>query len=331
MKRLDTLSRRSGLAMLALSLLTAVPALHAQTGPWPAKPIRLIVGYPPGGGIDFAARTVQPALQDALKQQIIVDYKPGAGGMLAAGELTRAAPDGYTLLLANTGPFAIAPYLQAKMPYDPVKQFTYIGQISQGSYIAVTRADHPAKDLREFVAWAKANPGKLNFASGGNGTSTHLNGELMNQATGLDLTHVPYKGSAPAVQDLIGGQTQLLIDAGTVLLPQVKGGKLKALAVTGPKRDPQLPDVPTVRELGLGAMETVGFQGLVGPAGMPKEVVDRIAAELAKVLAQPEIKAKFAASGAEVHSQGPAEFAAFVKADNEKWARLVRERKLQLD
>jgi tripartite-type tricarboxylate transporter receptor subunit TctC len=312
-------------------LLTAVGSASAQAPQWPAKPIRLIVGYPPGGGIDFAARTVQAPLQAALQQQIVVDYKPGAGGMLAAAELTRAAPDGYTLLLANTGPFAIAPYLQAKMPYDPVKQFTYIGQISQGSYIAVTRADHPAKDLREFVAWAKANPGKVNFASGGNGTSTLLNGELMNQATGLDLTHVPYKGSAPAVQDLIGGQTQLLIDAGTVLLPQVKGGKLKALAVTGPKRDPQLPDVPTVRELGLGAMETVGFQGLVGPAGMPKDVVDRIAAELAKVLAQPEMKAKFAGAGAEVHSQGPAEFAAFVKADNEKWAKLVRERKLQLD
>jgi tripartite-type tricarboxylate transporter receptor subunit TctC len=324
-------SRRSSLALLAFSLLTAVPAVRAQAPQWPSKPIRLIVGYPPGGGIDFAARTVQAPLQAALQQQIVVDYKPGAGGMLAAAELTRAAPDGYTLLLANTGPFAIAPYLQAKMPYDPVKQFTYIGQISQGSYIAVTRADHPAKDLREFVAWAKANPGKVNFASGGNGTSTHLNGELMNQATGLDLTHVPYKGSAPAVQDLIGGQTQLLIDAGTVLLPQVKGGKLKALAVTGPKRDPQLPDVPTVRELGLGAMETVGFQGLVGPAGMPKDVVDRIAAELAKVLAQPEMKAKFAGAGAEVHSQGPAEFAAFVKADNEKWAKLVRERKLQLD
>jgi tripartite-type tricarboxylate transporter receptor subunit TctC len=328
---MSPLSRRSSLALLAFSLLTAVGSASAQAPQWPAKPIRLIVGYPPGGGIDFAARTVQSPLQAALQQQIVVDYKPGAGGMLAAAELTRAAPDGYTLLLANTGPFAIAPYLQAKMPYDPVKQFTYIGQISQGSYIAVTRADHPAKDLREFVAWAKANPGKVNFASGGNGTSTHLNGELMNQATGLDLTHVPYKGSAPAVQDLIGGQTQLLIDAGTVLLPQVKGGKLKALAVTGPKRDPQLPDVPTVRELGLGAMETVGFQGLVGPAGMPKDVVDRIAAELAKVLAQPEMKAKFAGAGAEVHSQGPAEFAAFVKADNEKWAKLVRERKLQLD
>ena len=298
---------------------------------YPAKPMRLIVGYPPGGGVDFAARTIQQPLQDALKQQLVIDYKRGAGGMLPAGELTRAAPDGYTLLLANTGPFAIAPYLQAKLPYDPVRQFTYIGQISQGSYVAVTRPDHPARDLREFVTWAKANAGKVNYASDGAGTSTHLNGELMNQATGLDMTHVPYKGSAPAVQDLIGGQTHLLIDAGTVLLPQIKGGKLKALAVTGPKRDPQLPDVPTVRELGLAGMESTGFQGLVGPAGMPREVVEKLAAELSRVLAQPELKAKFAASGSEAHFQGPGEFASFVKADNEKWARLIRERKLQLD
>ncbi|QNP60849.1 Bug family tripartite tricarboxylate transporter substrate binding protein [Paenacidovorax monticola] len=316
----------------ATALVLAGTASLAFAQAWPAgKTIRLIVGYPPGGGIDFAARTVQVPLQEALGQQIVVDYKPGAGGMLAAGELARAAPDGYTLLLANTGPFAIAPYLQPKMPYDPVKQFTYVGQISQGSYIAVTRPDHPAKNLKEWVDWARANAGKVNFASGGTGTSTHLNGELMNQATGLDVTHVPYKGSAPAIQDLIGGQTQLLIDAGSVLLPQVKGGKLKALAVTGPRRDPQLPDVPTVRELGLGAMESVGFQGLVAPAGLPKAVTDKLAAELAKVLAQPELKAKFASAGAEVHPLGPAEFAAFVKADNEKWARLIRERKLQFD
>ena len=317
-------------AAVALVGLAAAGLVSAQGYP-STKPIRLIVGYPPGGGIDFAARTVQVPLQEALKQQMVVDYKPGASGMIAATELTRQAPDGYTLLLANTGPFAIAPYLQSKPPYDPVKQFTYIGQISQGSYIAVTRPDHPAKDLKAFVAWAKGQPGKVNFASGGAGTSTHLNGELMNQVTGLDMTHVPYKGSAPAVQDLIGGQTQILIDAGSVLLPQVKGGKLKALAVTGPKRDPQLPDVPTVKELGLGGMESVGFQGLVGPAGMPKDVVDRLSTELAKVLAQPDIQAKFATAGAEVHSLGPTEFSAFVKADNEKWAKLIRERKLQLD
>ena len=318
---------RPALACVALASVAGLACAQA----YPSKPIRMVVGYPPGGGIDFAARTVQVPMQEALKAMIVVDYKPGASGMIAATELTRQAPDGYTLLLANTGPFAIAPYLQSKPPYDPVKQFTYIGQISQGSYIAVTRPDHPAKNLKDFVAWAKAQPGQVNFASGGNGTSTHLNGELMNQVTGLDMTHVPYKGSAPAVQDLLGGQTQILIDAGTVLLPQIKGGKLKALAVTGPKRDPQLPDVPTVAELGLGGMEAVGFQGLVGPAGMPKDVVDRLSSELAKALSQPDIKAKFATAGAEVHSLGPTEFAAFVKKDNEKWAKLIKERKLQLD
>lgn len=317
-------------ALLAAASL-ALPFI-ASAQAWPgAKPIRLIVGYPPGGGIDFAARTIQIPLQEALKQQVVMEYKPGASGMIAAGELSRAAPDGYTLLLANTGPFAIAPHLQAKPPYDPVKQFTYIGQISAGSYVAVTRPDHPAKDLKEFVAWAKSKPGAVNFASGGAGTSTHLNGELMNQATGLDMTHVPYKGSAPAMQELMAGQTQILIDAGTVLIPQIKGGKLKALAVTGPKRDPLLPDVPTVRELGLPGLESVGFQGLVGPAGMPKEIVDRLAAELARVLATADVKAKFAGAGAEVHSVGPAEFSSFVRTENEKWSKLIRERKLQLD
>jgi tripartite-type tricarboxylate transporter receptor subunit TctC len=315
--------------LLGLAAGALAPAVRAQA--WPAKPIKLIVGFPPGGGIDFAARTVQVPLQELLGQQMVVEYKPGAGGLLAATELTRAAPDGYTLLLANTGPFAIAPYLQAKMPYDPLRSFTYVGQISQGSYIAVTRPDHPARDLKEFVAWARANPGQVNFASAGKGSSTHLNGELLNQVTGLDLVHVPYKGSAPAVQDLIGGQTQLLIDAGTVLLPQVKGGKLKALAVTGAKRDPQLPDVATVGEQGLAGVQSIGFQGLVGPAGLPREVVDRLAAGLAKVLAMPEVQAKFAAAGAEVHYQGPEAFAAFVKADNEKWAKLIRDRKIQLD
>ena len=321
--------RLATLLGLAAALGLALPAA-AQT--WPAaKPIKLIVGFPPGGGIDFAARTVQVPLQELLKQQIIVEYKPGVGGVLAATELTRAAPDGYTLLLANTGPFAIAPYLQAKMPYDPLQSFTYIGQISQGSYIAVTRLDHPANTLKEFVDWARANAGKVNFASAGKGSSTHLNGELLNQVTGLDITHVPYKGSAPAVQDLIGGQTQLLIDAGTVLLPQVKGGKLKALAVTGGKRDPQLPDVATAAEQGLPGVQSIGFQGIVGPAGMPRDIVDRLAAGLDKVLAMPEVQAKFAAAGAEVHYQGPDAFAAFVKTDNAKWAKLVRERKIQLD
>lgn len=324
MNRLNTILH----GLLLAAALVGGPAL-AQA--FPSKPIRLIVGYPPGGGIDFAARVVQAPLQDALKQSLVIDYRPGAGGTIAAAELTRANADGYTLLVANTGPFAIAPYLQAKMPYDPVKQFTYIGQISQGSYIAVTRADHPARDLRDFIGWAKANAGKANFASGGAGTSTHLNGELMNAATGLALTHVPYKGSAPAIAELLGGQTQVMIDAGSALLPMIRAGKLRALAVTGARRDPQLPDVPSVRELGLGAMESVGFQGLVGPAGIPKDVVAVLSTALARALDTPDVRAKFAGVGAEVSPLGADAFGAFVRAENEKWATLIRTRKLQLD
>jgi len=322
------MQRRQLLSIAAATAFTPA-ALRAQA--YPSRPIRLLVGFPPGGNIDLAARTIQPALEAALGQPVVIDNKPGVGGVLAAGELSRAAPDGYTLLIANTGPFAIAPYLQPKMPYDPLKQFSYIGQIAEGSYIAATRIDHPAKDLKQFVEWAKANPKLANYASGGNGSSTHMNGELLNHVTGLDLLHVPYKGSAPAVQDLIGGQAQLLIDAGGVLLPQIKGGKLKALAVTGAKRDPNLPDVPTAREQGLTGMESTGFQGLVAPAGLPKPVLDRLAAELAKVLAMPDVKAKFAAVGSEVHARGPAEFAAFVKADNEKWGALIKKRNIKLD
>lgn len=322
------MQRRTFFAALATNAV--VPWAHAQ-GAYPSKPVKLIVGFPPGGGIDFTARTIQAGLEAALGQPVVIEYKAGAGGVIAATELTRAAPDGYTLLVANTGPFAIAPYLQAKKPYDPVAQFSYVGQIAESAYIAATRADHPAKDLKQFVEWAKANPGKANFASGGPGASTHLNGELLNSVAGIDLLHVPYKGSAPAVTDLIGGQTHLLIDAGTVLLPQIKGGRLKALAVTGARRDPNLPDVPTVRELGLAGMEAVGFQGLVGPAGLPKEVVDRLSTELRKVLASADVKAKFAAAGSEVQPRNAAEFAAYVKGESERWSALIAKRGIKLD
>lgn len=323
------MQRRHTLATLAA--LTAWPmAARAQAG-YPNKPIKLIVGFPPGGGIDFSARTIQPGLEAALGQPVVIDYKPGAGGVVAATELTRAAPDGYTLLVANTGPFAIAPYLQAKMPYDPVRQFSYIGQIAESAYIVATRAEHPANNLKQFIDWAKANPGKANFASGGPGSATHLNGELLNAVAGIDLLHVPYKGSAPAVTDLIGGQTHLLIDAGTVLLPQVKGGRLKALAVTGPRRDPNLPDVPTVAEQGLPGLEAVGFQGLVAPAGVPREVIDRLSSELRKLLATADVKARFAGAGSEVQPRPAAEFAAYVKGESERWSALIKARKLQLD
>jgi tripartite-type tricarboxylate transporter receptor subunit TctC len=303
--------------------------VQAQT--YPTKTIKLIVGFPPGGGIDFTARAIQPGLEAALKQSVIIEYKAGAGGLLAATELQKAAPDGYTLLIANTGPFAIAPYLQAKRPYDPRKDFSYIGQISESSYVACVRTEHPAKDLPSFVAWAKANAKTANYASGGLGSSTHLNGELLNLVSGLDLPHVPYRGSSPAVQDLIGGQVSILIDAGTVLLPQIKGGRLRAIAVTGSKRDAALPDVPTVKEQGFADMEAAGFQGLVGPAGMPADVRNKLAEELSKLLMQADVKTKFATAGAEVKFRGQEEFATMIGKESERWANLIRTRKITLD
>lgn len=321
--------RRAMLGGLAAPLLPW-PGARAQAA-WPTRPIRLVIGFAPGGGLDFTARTIQPGLEAALGQPLVVDYKPGAGGVIAATELTRAAPDGYTLLVANTGPFAIAPYLRAKMPYDPVKDFSYVGQITEASYIAATRADHPARDLKQFVDWARANAGKASFASSGIGASTHLNGELLNAVAGIDLLHVPYKGSSPAVTDLIAGQTQLLIDAGTVLLPHIRSGKLKALAVTGARRDSALPEVPTAIELGFKGLESAGFQGLAGPAGLPREVLERLGSELRRVLASAEVKAKFAGAGSEVQPRGPQEFAAHVKGESEKWSALIRQRKIQLD
>jgi tripartite-type tricarboxylate transporter receptor subunit TctC len=236
------------------------------------------------------------------------------------------------LLIANTGPFAIAPYLQARRPYDPVTQFSYVGQIAEAGYIAATRADHPAKDLGQFIEWAKANPGKANFASGGPGASTHLNGELLNSVAGIDLLHVPYKGSAPAVTDLIGGQTHLLIDAGTVLLPQIKGGRLKALAVTGARRDPQPARCGDRARAGPGRPRSPpASQGLVGPAGLPREVLVRLGSELRKVLAAAEVKARFQEAGAEVQPRGPQEFAAYVKGEAERWSALIARRGIKLD
>jgi tripartite-type tricarboxylate transporter receptor subunit TctC len=288
------------------------------------KPIKLIVGFPPGGGIDIVARTLQPALQEILNTTVVVENKPGAGGVVAAQELTRAAPDGTTLLVANLGPFALAPNMMAKRPYDPVADFSHIGLTSTGAYIAAVPATLPANNLKEFVAWAKANAAKSSFASGGAGSITHMNGELLNAQAGTSLLHIPYKGSAPAIADLISGQTHLLVDSPSVVLPQIKAGKLKAIYVTGRERDPNVPDVQTVREAGYPELETVGWQGIVGPAGIPAETVNKLSAALRQALQRPDVRARFATTGATVRESTPAEFTAQVKADNEKWIPVIK-------
>lgn len=323
--------RRSVLIASAAALALASLGGQALAQAWPSKPIKLVVGFPPGGGIDAVARNLQPGMQEALGQQVIVEYKPGAGGVLAASELTRAAPDGYTILVANIGPFVLAPNMVSKKPFDTQKDFTYIHQTSGSGFIAAVPANHPANTLTEFIAWAKANPAKANFASGGAGSITHLNGEMLNQIAGTKLVHVPYKGSTPAVQDLIGGQTNLLVDVSTVLLQHIQSGRLKALYVTDAQRVAQLPNVPTAREAGFPGLETSGWQGIVGPAGMPKDVVNRISKAIHETLAKAEVRQKFAANGSAIMEKGPQEFTAFHTAEINRWVPVIRASGATLD
>ena len=314
---------RSVVRFLTMAVTLGLSAgAHAQ--PYPSKPVRLIVGFPPGGGIDFTARLVAQHLGEALGQPVVVENKPGAAGVQAAAEVARASPDGYTLILANIGPFALAPNMMAKPPYDPVRDFTPIHQLVSTYFVAAVPASLAARTMKEFVDWAKANDGKVNFASGGNGSITHLNGELLNQIAGTRMLHVPYKGSAPAVTDLIAGQTHLLIDVGNVLTPHVKAGRLRAIAVTSSERDPHLPEVPTVREAGYPALETAGWQGVLGPPGIPREIVARLSTEIRRVLAKPEVRQKFADAGTPVTDRGADDFAAFIKAENQRWLPVIR-------
>jgi tripartite-type tricarboxylate transporter receptor subunit TctC len=322
---------RSGIRRHMLTLIPAALVVWSTLGTppaaaqaWPTRPIKLVVGFPPGGGIDAVARNLQPGLQQALGQPVVIEYKPGAGGLLAAGELPRAAPDGYTLLVANIGPFVLAPSMMAKRPFDPQKDFTYIHQTSGSGFIAAVPASHPAKTVAEFIAWAKANPDVANFASGGAGSITHLNGELFNHVTGTRLVHVPYKGSSPAVQDLIGGQTHLLVDVATVLQPQIQSGRLRALYVTEAQRLPLLPQVPTAREAGLPGLEASGWQGIVGPPGMPRDIVNRISHAIHETLAREDVRQKFAANGNAVTERGPDEFVAFLTAELQRWTPVIK-------
>ena len=314
---------RLSFLVIITSLVLGFPS-HAQSN-YPNKPIKLIVGFPPGGGLDFTSRLIAPYLAEALGQQVIVENKPGAAGVIALTELSRAAPDGYTLVVANIGPMVLAPNMMAKKPYDPLKDFTPIGQIVSTYFLAVVPRELPVDSLKTFIQWAKKNPGKANFASGGNGSITHLNGELLNNVGGIKLTHVPYKGSAPAIVDLISGQTHILIDITGILVPQVQSGNLKAIAITSPTRDKDLPNVPTVRESGYAELETSGWQGLVGPANMPKEVVQKLQAALKKTLANPEVRERFEKAGTPITERSVSEFAAFIKAENDRWVAVIKE------
>jgi len=299
--------------------------------PYPTKPIRIVVPFPAGGTTDVLARAAAQKLTESLGQPVVVDNRPGAGGNIGAELVAKSAPDGYTLLMGTVGTHAINPSLYPKMPYDHVRDFAPIILVAGVPNVLVVNPSLPVNSVQELIAYAKANPGKLNFASSGNGTSIHLSAELFKTMAGVQMTHVPYKGSAPALQDLVGGQVQLMFDNLPSSLALIKAGKLKALAVTSKTRAPALPEVPTMAESGLPGFEASSWFGLLGPAGTPQPAITKVNAEIAKWLATPEAKEKLIAQGANVAGGTPEDFARHIAAETAKWQKVVKDSGAKID
>jgi tripartite-type tricarboxylate transporter receptor subunit TctC len=307
------------------ALLAALCALpFAASAQYPDKPIRYVVPYPPGGPLDTVARLLGQKVSERLGQPVIVDNKPGAGGNIGADFVAKSAQDGYTILMGAVATHAINPALYAKMPYDPVKDFTPITLIGVTPNVLVVNPTVPAKDVKEFIAYAKANPGKLNFGSGSTGSAGHLAGELFSGMAGVQMTHIPYKGAAPAMQDLIGGQIHLMFDNMASSLPQVKAGKIRALAVTTPKRASAAPELPTIAESGLPGFDISTWFGLFAPANVPKDVVAKLHAEFVRALALPDVREKLASLGIEPVGNRPEEFAAYIKSEAVKYGDVIK-------
>jgi tripartite-type tricarboxylate transporter receptor subunit TctC len=323
-KSVKRIARLLGVVAFALSTST-----FAQT--WPVKPIKWIVPFAPGGTTDILARTIGEKLTVALGQPVIIENKPGAGGGVGAEFTSKAPPDGYTIMGGTISTHAINASLYKSLPYDPVKDFVPITLIARVPNMLVVNPDIPAKNVAELIALLKANPGKYSFASSGNGTSQHLSGELFKSIAGVDMQHIPYKGSPPALQDVVGGQVAMTFDNITTAWPLAKGGKLRALAVTTAKRSAVAPDVPTLSESGLAGYEVGSWQGVFAPAGTPPAIVKRLNAEIVKIINMPDVKEKLIGLGAEPVGNTSEEFAALVKTEVVKWAEVVKKSGAKVD
>ena len=308
-----------------LALVLAAGAASAQN--YPNKPIRWLIPFSAGGPTDVLARAIAPKLGESLGVAVLVENRVGAGGSLAMDAVAKAAPDGYTIGMGHTGTQAINPHLYAKLPYDPLKDFAPITPVVSYVNVLVVNPNVPAKTVAELVAYAKANPGKANFASGGNGATNHLSGELLKALTGAPMVHVPYKGSAPALTDVIAGNATCMFDILVTSLPQIRAGKVRPLAITSSKRSPYAPDIPTMKEAGVTGYDEAGSDlwfGVFAPAGTPKPVVDRLHAELVKALATPEVSERIRAQAYDTWTLAPEEFAAFLRTDHAKWGKVVK-------
>ena len=322
-----SLRRRPFLAGIGFAAIAAT----ARAQSWPAKPVRLVVPYPAGGSTDVLARVIAEKLTTALGQQVIVDNKPGASGNLGSDIVAKAPPDGYTLVMGNNATHATNQSLFPNHPYDAAKDFAPIALVAGVTHVLVVHPDVPAADVRAFVAWARAQDGKVNYASTGNGSASHLTMELFKGLAKFDAAHVPYKGTAPAVQDLVGGQVPTSFQTMPSVIGQIRAGKLRALATTGKARAAALPDVPTVAETLFPGFESDAWFALFAPAGTPADIVGHLNAETLKAMALPEVKAAAATAGFDVVTSSPAELGAFVTVEIAKWAKVVKESGAKVD
>ena len=314
-----------------LAVCALFPGFTLAQGSYPSKPIRLIVPSPPGDGSDLMARAIGDKLAQAWGQPVVVDNRQGAGGRVGTEAAAKAAPDGYTLIMGNAGSHGINSALYKDLPYDVERDFAPITQVMRAPNVLVVTPSLPAKNVTEFIALLKANPGKYSYGSGGNGSSAHFTAELFKSMAGVDIAHIPYKGATPALTDVIAGEVVMFMGNLPPAMGHIKAGRVRALAVTTAQRTPLAPDLPTVAESGLPGFETVAWFGLFAPAGTPREIVDKLRDEVAKIIQQPDVRERIATLGGEPVGNTPAAFAGIVRDDVAKWKKVARDAKISAD
>ena len=312
-------------ALLASAAALGLQAQALAQSGYPNRPVKVIVAFPPGQATDQAARTVAQKLSENLGQQFFVENKPGAASIIGSEAAAKSPNDGYTLFMGSSGSLAVNPGMYSKLPYDPVRDFTPISLALKVPFFLVVNPSIQAGAVKDLVAYLKANPDKVNFGSAGNGASNHLSAELFKSVTGVAMVHVPYKGSPPAVTDLLAGQLGLMFETGPLIMPHVKSGRLKAIAVGSLQRSLAAPDLVTIAESGYPGFETVGWAGFLAPTGTPKEIVARLNAEIVRIIAQPEVSARFVTLGSELASSTPDDFGAYIKSETAKWGKVIRD------
>lgn len=315
--------------LFAMAVMSNLESGFAQEH-YPYRPVRMVVGFSPGGGPDIVARFVAPALAEGLAQQVVVDNRPGAGGSIAEGMVAKATPDGYTILMCASS-IAINPSLYKKLPYDAIRDLAAVSLVGISAQVLVVNLVLPATSIKELVTLARSKRGQLTFASSGKGAGSHLAGELFKSMTGIDVVHVPYKGSSPGLLAVLSGEVSMMFAPSASALPHIRAGKLRALGITTAKRSAAAPDIPTIAEAGVAGYEAFPWYGILTSAGTPKQVIDRLNAEIVKVMQLPDIKKRFANLGIEPVSNTPEEFTMYIKGETTKWTKVVRDANVQAD